>query len=40
MPVKERLSYALVYDNFAKWQKNIDREIDVGVQLSHFANQG
>jgi hypothetical protein len=39
MPVKERLSYALVYDNFAKRQKNIDRQIDVGLALSHFANQ-
>jgi hypothetical protein len=39
MPVKERLSYALVYDNFEKRQKNIDRQIDVGLALSHFSNQ-
>jgi hypothetical protein len=38
MPVKERLSYALVYDNFEKRQKNIDRQIDVALAMSHFAD--
>jgi hypothetical protein len=40
MPVKERLSYALVYDAFEKRQRNIDREIDVALALSHFATLG
>jgi hypothetical protein len=36
MPVKERLSYSLVYDGFEKNEKNIDRQIDVAMGLIQF----
>jgi hypothetical protein len=39
MPVKERLSYSLVYDHFAVQQRNVDRQIEVGLSLVQYTYQ-
>jgi hypothetical protein len=36
MPVKERLSYSLVYDTFEKAEKDIDRQIDVAMAIIQY----
>jgi hypothetical protein len=36
MPVKERLNYSVVYDNFVNWQRNIERQIDIAQVLIQF----
>jgi hypothetical protein len=39
MPVKERLSYALVYDAFEKAQKSIDRQADFAIGTVQYRYQ-
>jgi hypothetical protein len=39
MPVKERLSYSLVYDHLAILQRNIDQQVDLNLTLAQFNNQ-
>ena len=39
MPVKERLSYSLVYDHFGIHQRNIERQIEFGLALYQYTNQ-
>jgi hypothetical protein len=39
MPVKERLSYSLVYDGFEKEQKDIDRQMDVAMTVLQYTRQ-
>jgi hypothetical protein len=39
MPVKERLSYSLVYDHFAIQQKNVDRQVEVALALVQYTYQ-
>jgi hypothetical protein len=39
MPVKERLSYSLVYDHFGILQRGIELQTEYGLSLSQYTNQ-